>query len=82
MKQFRKKESDERRARGISPEVTELDTLLEDICEKEEACETLAAEMGEKEQKQLEKDKLASEEMKKKDHGNVIRDTEEESQKW
>ena len=45
IKQFRRKENDERRASGISPELTELDTLLEKISEKEKACETLAADM-------------------------------------
>ena len=44
IKQFRKKENDERRARGISPKITELDTQLEKISEKEEASETLAAD--------------------------------------
>ena len=49
IKQFRKKENNERRASGISPELTELDTLMEEINEKQEASETLAAEMGERE---------------------------------
>ena len=34
IKQFRKKENNERQASGISPELTELDTLLEEINEK------------------------------------------------
>ncbi len=37
IKQFRRKENDERRASGISPELTELDTLLEKISEKEKS---------------------------------------------
>ena len=65
-KQFRRKENDERRASGISPEVTELDTLLEEISEKEEASETLAAEMGEREKRRLEEDQMAGQEMRKR----------------
>ena len=66
IKQFRKKENDERRASGISPELTELDTLLEEISEKEEASETLAADMGEREKRRLEEDQMAGQEMRKR----------------
>ncbi|CAB4017545.1 Hypothetical predicted protein [Paramuricea clavata] len=66
IKQFRKKENDERRASGISPELTELDTLLEEISEKEEASETLAADMGEREKRRLEEDHMAGQEMRKR----------------
>ncbi|XP_028417139.1 uncharacterized abhydrolase domain-containing protein DDB_G0269086-like [Dendronephthya gigantea] len=66
MKQFRKKENEERRASGISPELTELDTLLEEICEREHASETLAAEMGEKEKRRLEEDQMAAQEIRKR----------------
>ena len=67
IKQFRKKENDERRASGILPELTELDTLLEEISEKEEASETLAADMGEREKRRLEEDQMAGQlEMRKR----------------
>ena len=66
IKQFRRKENDERRASGISPELTELDTLLEEISEKEEACETLAADMAEREKRRLEEDQMAGQEMRKR----------------
>ena len=66
IKQFRKKENDERRASGISPELTELDTLLEEISEKEEASEALAAEMVENEKKRLQEDQMAGQEMRKR----------------
>jgi hypothetical protein len=66
IKQFRKKENDERRASGISPELTELDTLLEEISEKEEASETLAADMGDREKRRLEEDQMARQEMRKR----------------
>jgi vacuolar-type H+-ATPase subunit I/STV1 len=66
IKQFRRKDNDERRASGISPELTELDTLLEEICEKEEASETLAADMAEKEKRRLEGDQIAAQEMRKR----------------
>jgi hypothetical protein len=66
IKQFRKKENDERRASGISPELTKLDTLLEEISEKEEASETLAADMGEREKRRLEEDQMAGKEMRKR----------------
>jgi vacuolar-type H+-ATPase subunit I/STV1 len=66
IKQFRRKDDDGRRASGISPELTELDTLLEEICEKEEASETLAADMAEKEKRRLEGDQIAAQEMRKR----------------
>ena len=66
IKQFRKKENDERRASGISPELTELDTLLEEISEKEEASETLAVDMGDREKRRLEEDQMAGQEMRKR----------------
>ena len=66
IKQFREKENGERRASGISPELTELDTLLEEISEKEEASETLAADMGETEKRRLEEDQMAGQEMRKR----------------
>jgi hypothetical protein len=66
IKQFRKKKNDERRANGISPELTELDTLLEEISEKEEAAETLAADMGDREKRRLEEDQMAGQEMRKR----------------
>ena len=66
IKQFRRKDNDERLASGISPELTELDTLLEEICEKEEASETLAADMAEKEKRRLEGDQIAAQEMRKR----------------
>ena len=65
IKQFRKKENNERRASGISPELTELDTLLEEINEKEEASETLAADV-EMEKRRLEEDQMAGEEIRKR----------------
>ncbi|CAB3992425.1 Hypothetical predicted protein [Paramuricea clavata] len=71
IKQFRKKENDERRASGISPELTELDTLLEEISEKEEASETLAADMGEREKRRLEDDQMAGQEMQKRAMGTL-----------
>ena len=46
--------------------MTELDTLLEEICEKEEASETLAADMAEKEKRRLEGDQIAAQEMRKR----------------
>ena len=49
IKQFRKKEKEEMQASGISPELTEFDTLPEEISEKEEASEALAAGMVENE---------------------------------
>ena len=65
IKQFRKRENNERRASGISPELTELDTLLEEINEKEEASETLAADV-EMEKRRLEEDQMAGEEIRKR----------------
>ena len=65
IKQFRKKENNERRASGISPELTKLDTLLEEINEKEEASETLAADV-EMEKRRLEEDQMAGEEIRKR----------------
>ena len=65
IKQFREKENNERRASGISPELTELDTLLEEINEKEEASETLAA-VVEMEKRRLEEDQMAGEEIRKR----------------
>jgi hypothetical protein len=66
IKQFRRKDDDGRRASGISPELTELDTLLEEICEKEEASETLAADMAEKEKRRLQGDQVAAQEIRKR----------------
>jgi hypothetical protein len=77
IKQFRKKENDERRASGISPELTELDTLLEEISEKEEASETLAADMGEREKEAFGRRSDGGTRDAKKGHGNFIRDPEE-----
>ena len=37
MSKFKAKNREEERASGISPEVQEIDTLLEELCEKEEA---------------------------------------------
>lgn len=37
MATFKAKNMDEKRASGISPELQEIDTLLEELCEKEEA---------------------------------------------
>ena len=42
-------------ASGISPELTEFDTLQEEISEKEEASEAVAAGMVENEKNRLEK---------------------------
>ena len=66
IKQFRRKENDERRASGISPELTELDTLLEEISEQEEASETLAADTVERKKRCLEEDQMAGQEMRKR----------------
>ena len=76
IKQFRKKENDERRASGISSEIMEFDTLLEKISEKEEACETLAADV-EMEKRRLEEDQTAGEEIRKR-----AMETLSETQKW
>ena len=40
-----------------------MDTLLEEISEKEEASETLAADMGEREKRRLEEDQMAGQEI-------------------
>ena len=64
--QFRKKERQERSASGISPEQSELDSLLEEIDELEEASDTLAAEVSTKEKRKLDADKVAAEEMRKR----------------
>lgn len=36
MSKFKAKNREEERASGISPEIQEIDTLLEELCEKEE----------------------------------------------
>ena len=64
--QFRKKDYQERKASGISPEQTQLDILLEEINAREEASEILAAEVGAKEKRQLEENKVAAEEIRRR----------------
>ena len=63
--QFRKKERQERSASGILPEQYELDSLLEETDDLEEASDTLTAEVSAEEKRKVEADKVAAEEMRK-----------------
>ena len=63
--QFRKKDRREKNASGISPEQTELDAILEEINAREEASETLAAEVGAEVKIKVEANKEAAEEIRK-----------------
>lgn len=69
--QFRKKDREERCASGISPEQTELDSLLEELNAPNEASATTAAETGVEEKRKLEADKEAAEEMRKRAMENL-----------
>lgn len=59
MSKFKAKNREEEKSSGISPEVQEIDTLLEELCEKEEAKNQPF--VGEKKQKQ---EKAKAEEMR------------------
>lgn len=62
MSKFKAKNREEEKASGISPEVQEIDTLLEEVCEKEEEAKKQPL-VGEKKQKQ---EKAKAEEMRLK----------------
>ena len=69
--QFRKKERQERNASGIVSEKSELESLLEEIDDLEEASDTLAAKTHAKEKRKVEADKMAAEETRRsKGDGN------------
>lgn len=62
-KRFKDKMRDEERATGISPEESELDTLLEEITDKEKVAEE--SRDNEPNRKKVETDKKTAEEMRK-----------------
>ena len=64
--QFRKKERQERNASGIVPEQSELESLLDEIDDLEEASDTLAAETHAEEKRKVETDKMAAEETRRR----------------
>ena len=61
MSKFKAKNREEERASGISPEIQEIDTLLEEMCEKEEEAKNKPS-TGNKKQS-LRKEKATAEEM-------------------
>ena len=62
MSKFKAKNREEERASGISPEIQEIDTLLEELCEKEEEAKNKPS-TGNKKQS-LQKEKATAEEMR------------------
>ena len=62
MSKFKAKNREEERASGISPEIQEIDTLLEELCEKEEEAKNKPS-TGNKTQS-LQKEKATAEEMR------------------
>ena len=62
MSKFKAKNREEERASGISPEMQEIDTLLEELCEKEEEAKNKPS-TGNKKQS-LQKEKATAEEMR------------------
>ena len=63
MAKFKAKNREEERASGISPELQEIDTLLEELCEKEEA--KTKPSIGDKKQN-AQQEKAKAEEMRLK----------------
>ena len=61
---YKKKQSEEKRASGISPEQDELDLLLEEIMERFEAGDKNEKELSEAGRRKNEKDKAAAEDNK------------------
>ena len=64
MSKFKAKNREEERASGISPEIQEIDTLLEELCEKEEEAKNKPSN-GNKKQS-LQKEQATAEEMRLK----------------
>ena len=62
MSKFKAKNREEERASGISPEIQEIDTLLEELCEKEEEAKNKPS-TGNKKQS-LHEEKATAEEMR------------------
>ena len=64
MSKFKAKNREEERASGISPEIQEIDTLLDELCEKEEEAKNKPSN-GNKKQS-LQKEQATAEEMRLK----------------
>ena len=60
---FKRKQKEEDLASGISPEDNELDSMLEEMLEKEEAAEMQQNEDDEKKKKKVEADKVAADDL-------------------
>ena len=75
MSKFKAKNREEERASGINPEIQEIDTLLEELCEKEEEAKNEPS-TGNKKQS-LQKEKATAEEMRLK-----AMETIGQTQKW
>ena len=75
MSKFKAKNREEERASCISPEIQEIDTLLEELCEKEEEAKNEPS-TGNKKQS-LQKEKATAEEMRLK-----AMETIGQTQKW
>lgn len=62
MSKFKAKNREEERASGISPEVQEIDTLLEELCEKEEEAKNKPSNADKRQS--LQQEKATAEEMR------------------
>ena len=63
---FKRKQREELSASGISPEETELDSMMEEIVEREESSEIILQHEKEEKMQKLEEDRIAADDMRRK----------------